>query len=157
MDSLTHEDGDEHLHPPLSNSVKDNTDVAIFEETDCYNHAFIIQNNAWSLVESRSRCKRDEPNPDLAETMKIREVLSLINENNHIISLLNLIVCRQYRLFVAPSFAFFIWEEWLTNDVTCLKTLVTKTQYLDLLNGQRIFLITNQIDTTVLLPIVFGG
>lgn len=43
---MTYEDGDEHWHPPLSNSVKVNTDAAIFEETVSYNHAFIVRDHA---------------------------------------------------------------------------------------------------------------
>lgn len=137
MGYITHEDGDEHWHLPFSDSVKDNINATIFEETDCYNHVFTIRNHAWILVEARSRCKKGEPSPYLVEAMWIREVLSWIKENNQD----NVILepdCLQVVLFVAPSFASFTGEEWLVNVVTCLQTLVTKTRRLDLLNGERI-------------------
>ncbi|XP_074342024.1 uncharacterized protein LOC141679422 [Apium graveolens] len=81
---ISAEDGDEHWTLPPANSVKINTDVAIFEENSNFSFAFVVRDHRGSLIEVRTRCLRGSPNPDLAEALGIREALSWIkNEDQH--------------------------------------------------------------------------
>ena len=82
MAYMNQEDGDEHWHTPMINRVKINVDAAIFEQTNCYSHAFVIRDHEGKLIEARSSCMRGQPNPDLAEALGIKEVLSWVQEND---------------------------------------------------------------------------
>ena len=79
---MSHEDGDEHWHLPQPNSVKVNTDAAIFEDLNCYSHAFVVRNHEGRLVEARSRGLHGRPNPELAEVLGIREALSWVKNGD---------------------------------------------------------------------------
>lgn len=72
----TQEDSAEHWCLPPVNSVKVNSDATIFEETNCFSHAFFVHDHEARLVEARSKYKRESPSPELAEEVGIREVLS---------------------------------------------------------------------------------
>ncbi|XP_074347541.1 uncharacterized protein LOC141686402 [Apium graveolens] len=50
------DDGLERWEPPRINSVKINSDAAIFAESSYYSYAFIIRNHDGELVEARSKC-----------------------------------------------------------------------------------------------------
>ncbi|XP_074323404.1 uncharacterized protein LOC141660325 [Apium graveolens] len=78
MGFMNPEDGDEHLKVPHANSVKINTDVVIFEETNCYSFAFVVRDHVGNLVEARSRCLEGNPSPELAEALGIKEALSWV-------------------------------------------------------------------------------
>lgn len=81
---ISTEDGDEHWTLPLANSIKINTDAAIFEESLNFSFVFVVRDHTGSLIEARSRCLRGIPNPYLAEALGIREALSWIkNEDQH--------------------------------------------------------------------------
>ncbi|XP_074327609.1 uncharacterized protein LOC141665523 [Apium graveolens] len=82
MGYMIPEDGDEHWRHPPVNSVKINTDAAIFEESNCYSHAFVVRDHEGKLVEARSRCLRGSLNSELAETLGIKEALSWILEKD---------------------------------------------------------------------------
>lgn len=53
---ISQDDGDEHWHPPLTNSVKVNSDAAIFKDSNCYSYAIISRNHRGELIEARSSC-----------------------------------------------------------------------------------------------------
>ena len=63
MGYMTQNDGDEHWHSPMINSVKINFDAAIFEDSNCYSHAFVVRDHEGALIEARSKCLRDQVNP----------------------------------------------------------------------------------------------
>lgn len=56
---MNQDDGDEHWHTPTTNRVKIIVDIAIFAETNCYSHAFVIIDHKGKLVEATIKvCER---------------------------------------------------------------------------------------------------
>lgn len=80
---MTSEDDKEQWQPPMSNSVKINTDAALFEDPKRYSFAFIIRDQHGSLIEAISKCSSGQVAPEFAEAMGIREALSWIKNKNH--------------------------------------------------------------------------
>lgn len=70
------EDGVEQWHKPENNSVKINTDAALFEEPNRYSYAFVTRDHFGSLVEASSKCKLGRVSPEFAKAVSIREALS---------------------------------------------------------------------------------
>lgn len=56
MGFMTQEDGSEQWRGPTADRVKVNSDAALFENPDRYNHAFIVRDHCGSLIEARSKC-----------------------------------------------------------------------------------------------------
>ncbi|KAL8108560.1 hypothetical protein AgCh_024870 [Apium graveolens] len=83
MGYMTQEDGEEHWYKPQINSVKINTDAAIFKESDSYSYVFVVRDHDGSLVEAKARCRRGSISPDLAEALGIREALSWLKNTNY--------------------------------------------------------------------------
>ncbi|KAL8094084.1 uncharacterized protein LOC141691465 [Apium graveolens] len=73
-------DGDEHWVCPTGETIKVNSDAAIFETSNCFSYAFVARDAEGRLIEARSRCCPGQVNPEDAEAMGIREVLSWIKE-----------------------------------------------------------------------------
>ena len=48
MAYMNQDDG-EHCHTPLFNEIKINTDATIFENTNCYSHAFVVRDHERKL------------------------------------------------------------------------------------------------------------
>ncbi|KAL8110299.1 hypothetical protein AgCh_026140 [Apium graveolens] len=84
MGYITQEDGDEHWNPPPFDSIKINTDATIFQDSDMYSHAFVVQDHNGRLVEAGSKCSRGNLSPDLAEALSIREALSWLKEKEYV-------------------------------------------------------------------------
>lgn len=103
------EDGDEHWSLPSSNSVKVNSDAAIFRETSCYSYACIVRDDKGSLIEARSKCSRGRTSADLAEAIGIREALSWVKNEG----ISNIVVesdCLQIVQAIQSSFMCFIFR-----------------------------------------------
>ena len=82
MAYMNQDDGDEHWHTHMFSRVKINADTSIFDDTNCYSHAFVVRNGEGKLIEARSKCLKGQPNPDLAKALGVREVLSWVKDNN---------------------------------------------------------------------------
>lgn len=77
MSCMTYEDGHEHWQPPPSDSVKINTDAAIFNDSNCYSHAFVVRNHAGDLVVAEAKCVQGQISPELAEAIAYWHTRSL--------------------------------------------------------------------------------
>lgn len=77
------EDGDEQWKKPENNSVKINSDAALFEEPSRYSYAFVIRDHCGNLVVAFSKCKYGRVSPEFAEAVGIREALSWIKRKRH--------------------------------------------------------------------------
>lgn len=75
---MSQNDGDEHWHKPTVNSIKINSDAAIFEDSNSYGHAYIIRDHEGQLIEARTKCFPGRIHADLAEAFGIKEALSWI-------------------------------------------------------------------------------
>lgn len=75
---MSPEDGQEQWQLPVFNSVKINTDAALFKDPCRYNHAFIARDHTGTLVKAFSKCSLGKVSPDFAESIGIREALSWI-------------------------------------------------------------------------------
>lgn len=80
---MSNEDGDELWKLPLLNSVKGNTDAAIFEETGFYSYVFIARDHNGDMITAKTFCLRGRPSPEMAEALGIREALSWIKSADH--------------------------------------------------------------------------
>ncbi|XP_074356204.1 uncharacterized protein LOC141695896 [Apium graveolens] len=75
---MSHNDGDEHWRKPMINSIKINSDAAIFEDSKCYGRAYIIRDHEGQLIEARSKYFQGRLHSDLAEVFGIKKALSWI-------------------------------------------------------------------------------
>ncbi|XP_074342549.1 uncharacterized protein LOC141680145 [Apium graveolens] len=73
--------GQEQWHLPESNSVKINTDAALFENPSRHSYAFIIRNHYGDFVRAVTKCSVGRVAPEFAEALRIREALSWIKNN----------------------------------------------------------------------------
>lgn len=73
---LTQVDGDERQKVPDENTIKINTDAAIFETSNCFSYSRVARNHASELVEAFSKCIQGSVNPEMEEAIGIREALS---------------------------------------------------------------------------------
>lgn len=79
---LTQSDGDVHWRQPQQGAVKVNIDAAIFTESSYYSYAMVARDHTGTLVAAQSSCKQGVLNPDLAETIGIREALSWVKSKD---------------------------------------------------------------------------
>lgn len=61
---------------PARNSVKINTDAALFKDPRRYSYALIVRDYKGDLVEAVSKCSQGRVTPEFAEAISIREALS---------------------------------------------------------------------------------
>lgn len=74
---MSHDDDHEHWQLPRNDSIKVNSDAAIFEHNNYYGHAFVARNHHEQLIETKSRCLPGKVSPELGE---VWEVLSWIKD-----------------------------------------------------------------------------
>nr|XP_017251820.1 PREDICTED: uncharacterized protein LOC108222412 isoform X3 [Daucus carota subsp. sativus]XP_017251821.1 PREDICTED: uncharacterized protein LOC108222412 isoform X3 [Daucus carota subsp. sativus] len=75
---MTQDDGVERWRTPNVDTIKINTDAAIFETSCCYSFALVAHDHTGALVEASSRCLLSNASPEMAEIMGIREALSWV-------------------------------------------------------------------------------
>ncbi|KAK1367227.1 hypothetical protein POM88_042788 [Heracleum sosnowskyi] len=83
-------DGLEKWRKPTAESIKINTDVAMFAETGCYSLAFVARDFNGELVWARACCGAGLTQPEVAEAIGLKEALSWSKQQlgqQHIISL----------------------------------------------------------------------
>lgn len=78
---MTPEDGCEHWSLPSPNSVKINSDAAIFKESNKYSVAYVVRDSAGQLIEARTKSWSGHVSAEMAEIMGIREALSWIKQS----------------------------------------------------------------------------
>ncbi|KAL8106117.1 uncharacterized protein LOC141680879 [Apium graveolens] len=83
LSHLTNADGSEHWTLPMENTVKVNSDAAIFEASNCYSYSLVARNSKGELIHAKSRCRLGQAAPDSAEAMGVREALSWIKEQQY--------------------------------------------------------------------------
>lgn len=71
-------DGDVHWQQPNVGTTKVNTNVALFEDSNCYSYAMLARDQEGRKIEAVSCCKERRFNPEFAETIGIREALSWV-------------------------------------------------------------------------------
>lgn len=76
LSHMTHEDGHEHWQLPALNRIKINTDAT----SNCYSHAFVVQNHNGELNEAESKYVRGQVILELAEVTGVREALSWVKK-----------------------------------------------------------------------------
>lgn len=79
---MSQDDSREHWSLPSIDSIKVNSESAIFQETCHFSYAFVARNSAGNLIEARLKCTRGNPSPELAEALGIREALSWVKDDN---------------------------------------------------------------------------
>uniref|UniRef100_A0A803QFT1 Reverse transcriptase domain-containing protein n=1 Tax=Cannabis sativa TaxID=3483 RepID=A0A803QFT1_CANSA len=77
---MNSEDGNEHWQVPKENTIKINTDVAIFESTTRYSYSCVARDHAGRLVEAQASCRQGAVKPEIAEAVGILEALSWIKQ-----------------------------------------------------------------------------
>lgn len=73
---MTPSNGSEHWKLPHEGRVKINIDAALFEKAHRYSYSMIVRDPAGEVVEALVTCKKGNPDPMLAEAIRIREALS---------------------------------------------------------------------------------
>ncbi|KAL8103095.1 hypothetical protein AgCh_027577 [Apium graveolens] len=116
------EDGEEHWNPPSINSVKINTDAAIFTESDSYSYVFVVRDHEGRLIEAGARCRRGSPSADLAEALSIREALSWLKDKGYGNAVLES-DCLQVVQAIRSSFVCFSYLGRVVNE--CRSLLVS--------------------------------
>ncbi|KAL8104689.1 hypothetical protein AgCh_028771 [Apium graveolens] len=79
---LTQTDGEVHWKQPQAETVKVNTDAALFENSNCYSYAMVARDHTGAMLEAVSCCRPGRPNPELAEAVGIREALSWVKQKS---------------------------------------------------------------------------
>lgn len=75
---MTQSDGAEHWNQPNVNTVKVNTDAALFEDSGQYSFSMISRNHVGDLLEARVYCKQGSVTPEMAEAIGAKKVLSWV-------------------------------------------------------------------------------
>ncbi|KAK1361560.1 protein PIGMENT DEFECTIVE 338, chloroplastic [Heracleum sosnowskyi] len=139
MSFMTQEDGVERWHKPTVNSIKINTDAAIFEEFNRFSFAVIVCDHAGILIEAMSKCKEGQVTPILAEAVGVKEALSWIitKVNGHG---RNLIVSENFHVLRSTHVSFSSKDEIFTELSTthlvkeCGNGVVGEVEELELLD-----------------------
>ncbi|XP_060972201.1 uncharacterized protein LOC133038159 [Cannabis sativa] len=74
------EDGNEHWTPPNVDTIKINTDAAIFSSTNRYSYSCVARSHLGILLEAKAKCVRGVVSPEVAEAIGIHEALSWIKD-----------------------------------------------------------------------------
>ncbi|KAL8089169.1 hypothetical protein AgCh_038806 [Apium graveolens] len=72
--------GDEHWTCLNENTIKVNTDAAIFESPKRYSWSFVASDHRGELIEARNKGVLGDVHPELAKAVGIQEALSWIKE-----------------------------------------------------------------------------
>ncbi|XP_074337025.1 uncharacterized protein LOC141674201 [Apium graveolens] len=75
---ITQEEGDEQWTLPTQDTIKLNTDAAIFEELNRYSFSLVARNHRGKIVDALAKCHQGTIRPEMAEIMGIREALSWV-------------------------------------------------------------------------------
>lgn len=73
----------EYWTKPEGNTIKINVDAAIFDEQNMYGFGWAARNKEGRLVVAKLGSKLGSVNPELAEAMGVKEVLSWIKNNSY--------------------------------------------------------------------------
>lgn len=71
-------DGATRWLTPTGNTIKINSDAALFAQSGCFSMAWVARDSLGNLIEARARCLLGKPDPEVAEILGIKEVLSWI-------------------------------------------------------------------------------
>lgn len=78
---LNLEDGDDRWNAPSEETIKINTDAALFVNPPSFSFAMIARNHAGRLQEARSSCRLGSVSPEIAEAIGIKEALSWVKSS----------------------------------------------------------------------------
>ncbi|XP_062081232.1 uncharacterized protein LOC133786034 [Humulus lupulus] len=79
MELFLPRDGSEHWIRPQASIVKVNVDATIFTDHVCYNYYYLVTRNSdGGLVEAKSVCNLGQIQPEVAETIRMKEALNWI-------------------------------------------------------------------------------
>ena len=79
---ITPSDGKEHWQLPQMNTIKVNTDAALFEDSGHFSFSILARDHEGNMVEDKACCKQGSIAPELAEAIGVREALSWIKSKN---------------------------------------------------------------------------
>ncbi|KAM6566917.1 hypothetical protein CsatA_026045 [Cannabis sativa] len=74
--------GYECWRTPTDDTIKVNTDAAIFSHTNCLCFSFVARDQSGSLVAAKSKCMQGKVQPSIVEAIGIREALSWIKDQS---------------------------------------------------------------------------
>uniref|UniRef100_A0A803PJ10 Reverse transcriptase domain-containing protein n=1 Tax=Cannabis sativa TaxID=3483 RepID=A0A803PJ10_CANSA len=74
------EDGNEHWTLPNIDTIKINTDAAIFSSTNCYSYSCVARTHNGTLLQAKAKCVRGVVSPEVAKALGIHEALNWIKD-----------------------------------------------------------------------------
>lgn len=77
---ITPADGNEHCQLPRINTVKVNTDAALFEESGHFSFSMLARDHDRKLIEASTSCRQGLVALELAEAIGVREALSWVKK-----------------------------------------------------------------------------